>query len=203
MYVSQKTLRLLTSIPLVPSFSHAFFSPSCDLLQYSLSSTLQHEQQTGSVTESCCSSFVRATKRLHWDCELRSPRWPPAITCQATKGDSWAPTARHAHRECSAAKLKGGVARMRFIHLNKVDHQTDVAAEVLVRQRKEHRETGRRGVKQTGHLSCSVMLFFPALILWMEQYLSTCWQHPGTKAHFCRTAHFNLTPSCLAAPEFF
>ena len=49
------------------------------------------------------------------------------------------------------SKMKEGGTRMRFIHLNKVDHQTDVAAEVLVRQRKEEMQGGRegRGVKQS------------------------------------------------------
>lgn len=40
-------------------------------------------------------------------------------------------------------KMKEGVTRMRFIHLNKVDHQTDVSAEVLVRQRGKCREIER------------------------------------------------------------
>lgn len=41
------------------------------------------------------------------------------------------------------SKMKEGVTRMRFIHLNKVDHQTDVAAEVLVRRGVKCRETER------------------------------------------------------------
>lgn len=77
-----------------------------DLLLYILLGTLHHVQQTDSVTESCCSSFVRATKCLHWHCELTSPRWPPGRSCQATQGDSWAPEVRRAHGECSAAKWR-------------------------------------------------------------------------------------------------
>lgn len=46
--------------------------------------------------------------------------------------------AMHMVDECS--KMKEGITRMRFIHLNKVDHQSDVAAELLVKQRRDCRE---------------------------------------------------------------
>lgn len=119
---------------------HSFFL--CDLLPCILLGTFHPVQQTDSVTESCCSSFVRVPQRLHWDCELTSPRWTPGTSCRATQGDSWAKYATHT-LGIFCGKMKEGVTRMRFIHLNKVDHQTDVSAEVLVsggnagRQREE------------------------------------------------------------------
>lgn len=59
-----------------------------------------------SVTESCCSRFVRVTERLHWDCEPTSPRWPPGRSRQATQGDSWASRVCRTHRGCSAGKWR-------------------------------------------------------------------------------------------------
>lgn len=72
---------------------------------------------------------------------------------------------------------------MRFIHLNKVDHQSDVAAELLVRQGEEERQ--RQGeVKQTGlwdgFWAVNTMFFFPGispLNRTVPVYLlATCWQ---------------------------
>lgn len=90
-------------LPLCLPSLHLFFL--CDLLLYILLGTLHHVQPTGSVTESCCSTFVRVTKGLHCYCELTSPRWPPGRSCQANQGDSWAPEVRHAHGECSCSKI--------------------------------------------------------------------------------------------------
>lgn len=122
---------------------HLFFLG--DLLLYILLGTLHHVQQTDSVTESCCSSFVWATKRLQRDRELTCQRWPPGRSCQMIQGDSRAPEVCRARWECSCSKKKEDVTQMRFIHLNIVDHQTDVAAEALVRQsKKRRRQTERR-----------------------------------------------------------
>jgi len=55
---------------------------------------------------------------------------------------------KYAGNECS--KMKEGVTRGRFIHLNKVDHQSDVAAELLVKQRKKCMETEGKG-KRSRH----------------------------------------------------
>lgn len=56
-------------------------------------------------------------------------------------------TAEHlrlgANMENESRKIKEGIAWMRFIHLNKVDHQSDVAAELLVRQEKRSWKTDR------------------------------------------------------------
>lgn len=132
---------------------HLFFL--CDLLLYILLGTLHHVRQTGSVTESCCSTFVRVTERLHWDCELTSPRWPPGRAVRLTKV-----TAEHLkyalHMENSPA-VKWRKAQMRFIHLNKADNPTDMAgAEVLVRHRKKCRrqaEERREADRVTGKAS--------------------------------------------------
>lgn len=56
--------------------------------------------------------------------------------------------AEHVGNECS--KMNEGIARMRFIHLNKVDHQRDVATELLVIQEDIQGDRGRRGEEQTG-----------------------------------------------------
>lgn len=85
---------------------HLFFLG--DLLLYILLGTLHHVEPTGRVTESCCSTFVRVTKRLHWDCELTSPRWPQGRSCQADKGDSWAPEVCYVHGKFSCSKMKQG-----------------------------------------------------------------------------------------------
>lgn len=53
-------------------------------------------------------------------------------------------------------KKKGGFTWKGFIYLNKVDHQTDVAAEVLVRQRNKCRrqtEERREADRATGKAS--------------------------------------------------
>lgn len=49
---------------------------------------------------------------------------------------------RYAENGCSL--IKEGITRMRFIHLNKVDHQSDVAAELLDKRRKGCKETERK-----------------------------------------------------------
>lgn len=102
------------------------------------------------ITESCCSSFVRTTKRLYWHCELTSQghlQGDPVRLSKVTAEHLRYSQPRTLGMLCG--KIKADVTQMRFIHLNKVDHQTDVSAAVLVRQRRKCRKT-ERGEKQTG-----------------------------------------------------
>lgn len=130
--------------PLLPRSLHSLHLLFvCDLLLYILLGTLHPVQPTDNVTESCCSSSVRVTKRLHWHCELTSPKVTSREILSAYPRwqlSTWS-MPRTWGMLCS--KIKEGITWMRFIHLNKVDHQSDVAAELLVRQRKKCRETER------------------------------------------------------------
>lgn len=189
MYVVQKTLRLLTSTPLFPSFSPLVFlmwfitvhsvgyiAPHSADRQCNWVMLQQFCQGNKTFALGLWTYIPKVTSR-----EILSsyPRWQLSTFTEYTGG-----------MFCS--KMKEGVTRMRFIHLNKVDHQTDVAAEVLVRQRKKCKETEREEERSRPLsappwerlLGCKHNVLFPASYPWIEQYLSTCWQHLGRKAHF-------------------
>lgn len=180
-----KTLMLLTSTPLFPSFSPLVFlmwfitvhsvgyiAPCSADRQCNWVMLQQFCQGNKTFALGLWTYIPKVTSR-----EILSgnPRWQLSTFAEHMGG-------------VFCSKMKEGVTRMRFIHLNKVDHQTDVAAEVLVRQRKKCKETERRGEKQTGPwerlLGCKHNVLFPASVPWIEQYLSTCWQNLGRKAHF-------------------
>ena len=76
---------------------------------------------------------------LHPQGDLQGdPVRPAKVTAERPKN---AATRTHTHTWGTfRSKMKESVMRMRFIHLHQADHQTDVAAEVLVRQRERCRE---------------------------------------------------------------
>lgn len=143
MYVVRKTLRLLTSTPSLPSFSPlallmwfitghpAGYIASCSADRQCNWVMLQQFCQGNKTFALGLWTYIpKVTSR---DILLGYSRWQLS---------TWSTLSRKGMR-CS--KMKEGITWMRFIHLNKEDHQSDVAAELLVRQGKKGRETERGG----------------------------------------------------------
>lgn len=143
MYVVQKTLRLLTSSPSLPSFSPLTF------LMWFITGCSAGYIASCSGDRRC--NWVMMQQFCQGNKTFALGLWtyiPKVTSGEILLGNSrwqlstWSTLSRKG-RLCS--KMKEGITRMRFIHLNKEDHQSDVAAELLVRHRKKGRETERGG----------------------------------------------------------
>ncbi len=189
MCVVQKTLRLLTSTPLFPSFSPLVFlmwfitvhsagyiAPCSADRQCNWVMLQQFCQSNKTFALGLWTYIHKVTSR-----EILSgyPRWQ--LSAQSTP---------RAHGECSAVKWRKASRGWDSFILIKLTIKLMWLQRCLLdggwnagRQGEERREE-----KQTGQwerlLSCKHNVLFPASVLWIEQYLSTCWQHPGRKAHF-------------------